>query len=172
MTLYKGCGSVLHRGVFSCKNVVKIFDKQVSIHILVINFQCVLHLDFSMCVQHVCLYFKNWFIIKKWLNVNISCYSLLTDLNWKYSCFMSENTRFFSDSDWLTLFFAGVDGLSHLSPVLPTDSNFDTLFQQSTSFVFVAEENGGKVSTSEVPVFAGYQVCFCFKAVIIRLWSI
>ncbi|TWW55877.1 Tectonic-1 Precursor [Takifugu flavidus] len=51
----------------------------------------------------------------------------------------------------------GVDGLSHPSPALPTDDNFDSLFQQSTRFIFSSEENGGQVSTAEDPAFSGYR---------------
>ncbi|TNN44378.1 Tectonic-1 [Liparis tanakae] len=36
-----------------------------------------------------------------------------------------------------------VDGLSHPSPALPTESNFDSLFKEFTSFIFGSEENGG-----------------------------
>ncbi|XP_070819585.1 tectonic-1 [Chaetodon trifascialis] len=49
-----------------------------------------------------------------------------------------------------------VDGLSHPSPALPTDRNFDWLFKQFTSFIFGSEENSGQVSTAE-PQSSGYQ---------------
>ena len=62
-------------------------------------------------------------------------------------------------SDCLTLFCPGIDGLSHPSPALPTDSNFDSLFQQFTTFNFGSEVNGGQVTTAEVPAFSGYEVC-------------
>ncbi|XP_044061569.1 tectonic-1 isoform X2 [Siniperca chuatsi] len=50
-----------------------------------------------------------------------------------------------------------VDGLSHPSPALPTDSNFDSLFKQFTSFVFGSEESSGQVSTAELQALSGYQ---------------
>lgn len=50
----------------------------------------------------------------------------------------------------------GVDGLSHPSPIIPTDSNFDSLFQKSTGFVFSSEESGGQTSAAKVPAFSGY----------------
>ncbi|XP_076595988.1 tectonic-1 [Chaetodon auriga] len=43
-----------------------------------------------------------------------------------------------------------VDGLSHPSPALPTDRNFDSLFEQFTHFIFGSEENSGQVSTAEL----------------------
>lgn len=52
----------------------------------------------------------------------------------------------------------GVDGLSHPPPALPTDNNFDSLFEQFTSFIFGSEENGGQVSTAELQALSGYQV--------------
>lgn len=52
---------------------------------------------------------------------------------------------------------SGIDGLSHPSPNIPTDSNFDSLFQKSTSFVFSTEESGGQTSAAKVPAFSGYQ---------------
>lgn len=51
----------------------------------------------------------------------------------------------------------GVDGLSHPSPNIPTDSNFDSLFHKSTSFVFSSEESGDQTSAAKVPAFSGYQ---------------
>ena len=51
----------------------------------------------------------------------------------------------------------GVDALSHPSPNIPTDSNFDSLFQKSTSFVFSSEKSGDQTSAEEVPAFCGYQ---------------
>lgn len=63
------------------------------------------------------------------------------------------------------LFCLGVDGLSHPSPALPTDSNFDSLLKQFTSFIFGSEENSGQVSTAEVQALSGYQVSQCFEGV-------
>nr|XP_019966025.1 PREDICTED: tectonic-1 isoform X1 [Paralichthys olivaceus] len=45
-----------------------------------------------------------------------------------------------------------IDGWSHPSPALPTDSNFDSLFKQFTSFLFGSEEN-----TAELQASSGYQ---------------
>lgn len=75
---------------------------------------------------------------------------------------------------WLSdsLFCPGVDGLSHPSPVLPTDSNFDSLFQQFTTFIFSSKVNGGQVSTAEVPAFSGYQVCLWFEIAIIPFFLV
>lgn len=67
-----------------------------------------------------------------------------------------------------SLLCPGVDGLSHSSPALPTDDNFDSLFQQSTRFIFSSEENGGQMSTAEDPAFSGYRVCLFVKEVIFR----
>lgn len=67
-----------------------------------------------------------------------------------------------------SLLCPGVDGLSHPSPALPTDDNFDSLFQQSTRFIFSSEENGGRVSTAEDQALSGYRVCLFVKEVIIR----
>ncbi|XP_074503945.1 tectonic-1 [Sebastes fasciatus] len=50
-----------------------------------------------------------------------------------------------------------VDGLSHPPPVLPTDSNFDSLFKEFTNFIFGSEENSGQVSTAELQASSGYQ---------------
>ncbi|XP_040904647.1 tectonic-1-like isoform X2 [Toxotes jaculatrix] len=50
-----------------------------------------------------------------------------------------------------------IDGLSHPSPALPTDNNFDSLFKQFTSFIFGLEENSGQVSTAENQTSTGYQ---------------
>ncbi|XP_045886798.1 tectonic-1-like isoform X2 [Micropterus dolomieu] len=50
-----------------------------------------------------------------------------------------------------------VDGVSHPSPSLPTDSNFDSLFKQFTSFIFGSEVNSGPVSTAELQASSGYR---------------
>ncbi|XP_034399174.1 tectonic-1 [Cyclopterus lumpus] len=50
-----------------------------------------------------------------------------------------------------------VDGLSHPSPALPTDSNFDSLFKEFTSFIFGSEENGGLVTPAQLQSLSGYQ---------------
>ncbi|CAK6977854.1 tectonic-1-like [Scomber scombrus] len=49
------------------------------------------------------------------------------------------------------------DGLSHPSPALPTDSNFDSLFKQFTQFFFGSEVTGSQVSTTELRASSGYQ---------------
>ncbi|XP_070693441.1 tectonic-1 [Pempheris klunzingeri] len=49
-----------------------------------------------------------------------------------------------------------VDGLSHPSPTLPTDSNFDSLFKKFTSFLFGSEENSSQDPAAELHV-SGYQ---------------
>lgn len=51
----------------------------------------------------------------------------------------------------------GVDGFSHRSPDLPTDSSFDSLFGQFTSFFFSSGESGVRLSTAEVSAIPGYQ---------------
>ncbi|XP_059202577.1 tectonic-1 [Centropristis striata] len=50
-----------------------------------------------------------------------------------------------------------VDGLSHPSPALPTDTNFDSLFKKFTSFIFGPEESRGQGSTAELQAASGYQ---------------
>ncbi|XP_029296843.1 tectonic-1 isoform X2 [Cottoperca gobio] len=50
-----------------------------------------------------------------------------------------------------------VDGLSHPSPALPTDSSFDSLFKELTSFIFGSEETSGQVSSAELQASSGYQ---------------
>lgn len=54
----------------------------------------------------------------------------------------------------------GVDGFSHPPPALPTDTNFDSLFKQFTSFIFGPQEDSGQVSTSDIQASSGYQACF------------
>lgn len=56
------------------------------------------------------------------------------------------------------LFCLGADGFSHPSPALPTDSNFDSLFKQFTSFIFGSEESSGQVLSAELQGGSGYQV--------------
>lgn len=51
----------------------------------------------------------------------------------------------------------GVDGFTHPSPDIPTDGNFDSLFQKSISFVFSSEESGAQTSAAKVAAFSGYQ---------------
>lgn len=67
------------------------------------------------------------------------------------------------------LFCLGVDGVSHPSPSLPTDSNFDSLFKQFTSFIFGSEVNSGPVSTAELQASSGYRVSFRFDGVTVNL---
>ncbi|XP_070769726.1 tectonic-1 [Enoplosus armatus] len=50
-----------------------------------------------------------------------------------------------------------VDGLSHPSPALPTDRNFDSLFKQVASFVFGSQGDSGQVSTAELQALSGYR---------------
>ncbi|XP_027147057.1 tectonic-1 isoform X2 [Larimichthys crocea] len=52
---------------------------------------------------------------------------------------------------------SGADGFSHPSPALPTDSNFDSLFKQFTSFIFGSEESSGQVLSAELQGGSGYQ---------------
>nr|XP_046262426.1 tectonic-1 [Scatophagus argus] len=68
--------------------------------------------------------------------------SVQKDTNYDVFCIQSQNR---------------VDGLSYPSPALPTDSNFDSLFKQFTSFIFGSEEKGGQVSTAELQGLLGYQ---------------
>lgn len=68
----------------------------------------------------------------------------------------------------ISLFCAGVDGLSHPPPALPTDSNFDSLFKTFTSFVFGSEENSGHVPPAESRALSGYQVSHCFDGVTVK----
>ncbi|XP_010792599.1 tectonic-1-like [Notothenia coriiceps] len=49
----------------------------------------------------------------------------------------------------------GVGGLSHPPPALPTDSSFDSLFKEFTSFMFGSEER--RVSSPELQDSSGYQ---------------
>ncbi|MEQ2263554.1 hypothetical protein XENORESO_009491, partial [Xenotaenia resolanae] len=49
------------------------------------------------------------------------------------------------------------DGLSHPSPRLPTDSNFDSLFSQFVSFIF-GSELSDEVLPAKVQTLTGYQV--------------
>ncbi|XP_026186373.1 tectonic-1 isoform X2 [Mastacembelus armatus] len=50
-----------------------------------------------------------------------------------------------------------VEGLSHLTPALPTDTNFDSLFKQFTSFIFGLEENSGKTSAVDLQTSPEYK---------------
>ncbi|KAK2843996.1 hypothetical protein Q5P01_010655 [Channa striata] len=50
-----------------------------------------------------------------------------------------------------------VDILSHPSPAIPTDSNFDSLFEQFTSFIFHPKTNTAQVSTEGLQASSGYQ---------------
>ncbi|GAA6234230.1 tectonic-1 [Lates japonicus] len=68
--------------------------------------------------------------------------SVRKETNYDIFCIQSQN-RF--------------DALSHPSPALPTDINFDSLFKQFTSFVFGSEENSSQVSTAELQASSGYQ---------------
>lgn len=51
----------------------------------------------------------------------------------------------------------GVEGFYHPSPKIPTGSNFDSVFQESTSFVFSSEESSSQTTAAKVPVFSGYR---------------
>ncbi|KAI3352163.1 hypothetical protein L3Q82_020977 [Scortum barcoo] len=68
--------------------------------------------------------------------------SVQKEMNYDIFCIQSQNR---------------VDGFSHPSPTLPTDSNFDLLFKQFTSFMFGSAQNSGQVSTAELQVLTGYQ---------------
>ncbi|KAM8909954.1 tectonic-1-like isoform 2-T2 [Spinachia spinachia] len=50
-----------------------------------------------------------------------------------------------------------VDGLSHPSPALPTDNNFDSLFEELISFYFGSEENSISETPGEHNTLSGYQ---------------
>ncbi|TNM88974.1 hypothetical protein fugu_005228 [Takifugu bimaculatus] len=50
-----------------------------------------------------------------------------------------------------------VGGFSHPPPELPTDSSFDSLFQQFTSFLFSSRERDVRMSSAEGSAFSGYQ---------------
>uniref|UniRef100_A0A3B5KGS9 Uncharacterized protein n=1 Tax=Takifugu rubripes TaxID=31033 RepID=A0A3B5KGS9_TAKRU len=50
-----------------------------------------------------------------------------------------------------------VGGFSHPPPEPPTDSSFDSLFQQFTSFLFSSRERGVRMSSAEGSAFSGYQ---------------
>ncbi|KAM4585668.1 tectonic-1 [Fundulus diaphanus] len=67
--------------------------------------------------------------------------SVQMETNYDIFCIQSQN-RF--------------DGLSHPSPPLPTDSNFDSLFSQFVSFMFGSEGRDG-VLPADVQALSGYQ---------------
>ncbi|KAM4732974.1 tectonic-1 isoform 2-T2 [Anableps anableps] len=67
--------------------------------------------------------------------------SVQMETNYDIFCIQSQN-RF--------------DGLSHPSPSLPTDSNFDSLFSQFISFMF-GSESSDEVLPAEVQALSGYQ---------------
>ncbi|XP_035985985.1 tectonic-1 isoform X2 [Fundulus heteroclitus] len=67
--------------------------------------------------------------------------SVQMETNYDIFCIQSQN-RF--------------DGLSHPSPPLPTDSNFDSLFSQFVSFMFGPEDRDG-VQPADVQALSGYQ---------------
>ncbi|XP_034546051.1 tectonic-1-like isoform X2 [Notolabrus celidotus] len=50
-----------------------------------------------------------------------------------------------------------VDGFSHPSPTLPTDGNFDSLFDKFTRFIFGSEERSSESSSAELQASSGYQ---------------
>ncbi|XP_071313644.1 tectonic-1-like isoform X3 [Trachinotus anak] len=68
--------------------------------------------------------------------------SVTKETNYDVFCIQSQNR---------------VDGFSHPSPALPTDSSFDSLFKQFTRFIFDLEENRVLVSTKELQASSGYQ---------------
>lgn len=82
----------------------------------------------------------------------------------------SHVTKYFTISKFVSfavyLFCLGVDGLSHPSPALPTESNFDSLFKEFTSFIFGSEENGGLVTPAQLQSLSGYQANPCFELLI------
>ncbi|XP_053180447.1 tectonic-1-like [Scomber japonicus] len=49
------------------------------------------------------------------------------------------------------------DGLSHPSPALPTDTNFDSLFKQFSQYFFGSDVSGSWESTTELRASSGYQ---------------
>lgn len=131
----------------------------------VFRFYCV-----CLCVKHVCLNFRIWSVIKKLLFLceTVRCHDLWPTL--KVNTFHAGKYFLLFLLLWLwlsdSLFFPGIDDLSHPSPALPTDSNFDSLFQQFTTFIFSSEVNGGQVITAEHIAFSGYQVCLWIEIVI------
>ncbi|XP_067330928.1 tectonic-1 isoform X1 [Channa argus] len=50
-----------------------------------------------------------------------------------------------------------VDISSHPSPALPTDSNFESLFKQFTTFSFDSKTNNGQVSSAGLQASSGYE---------------
>uniref|UniRef100_H3C1R3 Tectonic family member 1 n=1 Tax=Tetraodon nigroviridis TaxID=99883 RepID=H3C1R3_TETNG len=90
----------------------------------------------------------------------VASYSLGSTID-GYSILQSSVRRESNSDVFCVQSHNGIDGLSHPSPALPTDSNFDSLFQQFTTFTFSSEVNGGKLSTAEAPAFSGYQVFIC-----------
>uniref|UniRef100_A0A672Z3T9 Uncharacterized protein n=1 Tax=Sphaeramia orbicularis TaxID=375764 RepID=A0A672Z3T9_9TELE len=50
-----------------------------------------------------------------------------------------------------------VDGLAHPSPALPTDTNFEWLFQQFSSFVLGSEKDDAQVPAAQPQASSGYQ---------------
>ncbi|XP_041846206.1 tectonic-1 [Melanotaenia boesemani] len=80
------------------------------------------------------------------LRTKIDGYSELTssvqkETNYDVFCIQSQNR---------------VDGLSHPSPTLPTESNFEELFKQFTSFIF-GSVSSDKMFPAEVQASSGYQ---------------
>uniref|UniRef100_A0A665VHM9 Tectonic family member 1 n=1 Tax=Echeneis naucrates TaxID=173247 RepID=A0A665VHM9_ECHNA len=69
--------------------------------------------------------------------------SVTKETNYDIFCIHSQNS--------------GFDGFSHPSTALLTDSSFDSLFKQFTSFMFDLEENEGQMPTAEVQDLPGYQ---------------
>lgn len=70
------------------------------------------------------------------------------------------------------LLCVGADVLSHTSPALPTDSNFDTLFKQFSTFLFSSEEVSGQTTTDQPQDSSGYQASLCFEEVTVTLFSV
>ncbi|XP_077957570.1 tectonic-1 isoform X4 [Gasterosteus aculeatus] len=64
------------------------------------------------------------------------------EINYDIFCIQSQNR---------------VDGLSHPSPALPTDSNFDSLFEEFIRFYFGSEENGSPENPVDHQTLSGYQ---------------
>uniref|UniRef100_H3CE41 Tectonic family member 1 n=1 Tax=Tetraodon nigroviridis TaxID=99883 RepID=H3CE41_TETNG len=75
----------------------------------------------------------------------VASYSLGSTID-GYSILQSSVRRESNSDVFCVQSHNGIDGLSHPSPALPTDSNFDSLFQQFTTFTFSSETERKGVS--------------------------
>ncbi|CAJ1057985.1 tectonic-1-like isoform X2 [Xyrichtys novacula] len=90
----------------------------------------------QLCSRDVASYFL-WSTIDGYSEIQSS---VRKETNYDIFCIQSQNR---------------VDGLSHPSPALPTDSNFDSLFEKFNRFIFGSE--GAESSTADLQVSSGYQ---------------